>query len=188
MTLSRWLRDYLYIPLGGNRGSVLFTYRNLFLTMLLGGLWHGASWTFVIWGALQGAYLIGERVIKERWSRREPMGWPTWVVRSLQWLLTFNLICFAWVFFRATSLDNAFDVLGQVVSFGGATTLVTPLLIVTILAMLASQFVPPEVPRRAEIGFARLAPLVQIGLLAIGLVVVNALGPEGIAPFIYFQF
>jgi alginate O-acetyltransferase complex protein AlgI len=188
MTLSRWLRDYLYIPLGGNRGSTLFVYRNLFLTMVLGGLWHGADWTFVIWGALQGGYLIAERVIKERWAQREPLGWPTWVVRSLQWILTFNLICFAWVFFRASSLDNAFDVLGQLASSTGAATLITPLLIVTILAMLASQFVPPELPRRAEVGFARLAPVVQIALLAIGLVLVNALGPEGIAPFIYFQF
>jgi D-alanyl-lipoteichoic acid acyltransferase DltB (MBOAT superfamily) len=188
MTLSRWLRDYLYIPLGGNRGSTLFTYRNLFLTMLLGGLWHGADWTFVIWGALQGAYLIAERVIKERWARRPSLGWPPWLVRTLQWVLTFNLVCFAWVFFRATSFENALDVLDRLVSFGGATTLVTPLLIVTILAMLASQFVPPDVPRRAEIAFARLAPIIQIGLLAIGLVLVNALGPEGIAPFIYFQF
>jgi hypothetical protein len=94
----------------------------------------------------------------------------------------------AWVFFRATSFENALDVLDRLVSSGGATTLVTPLLIVTVLAMLASQFVPPEVPRRAEVAFARLAPVVQIGLLAIGLVLVNALGPEGIAPFIYFQF
>jgi alginate O-acetyltransferase complex protein AlgI len=188
MTLSRWLRDYLYIPLGGNRGSTLFTYRNLFLTMLLGGLWHGANWTFVFWGALQGAYLIAERVIKERWSQREPLGWPSWVVRSLQWLLTFNLICFAWVFFRATSLQNAFDVLGQVVSFSGSAALITPLLILTIVAMLASQFVPPSIPRRVEIAFARLAPALQIVAVAIGLVLVNALGPEGIAPFIYFQF
>lgn len=188
MTLSRWLRDYLYIPLGGNRGSTLFTYRNLFLTMLLGGLWHGANWTFVFWGALQGGFLIAERVIKERWAQRGSLGWPPWLVRSLQWLLTFNLICFAWVFFRATSIENAFDVLGQLVSFSGAATLITPLLIFTIVAMLASQFVPPELPRRAEVAFARLAPVLQIGLLAVGLVLVSTLGPEGIAPFIYFQF
>ena len=78
--------------------------------------------------------------------------------------------------------------LGQLVSFGGGAALVAPLLIITIVAMLASQFVPPAVPRRAEVAFARLAPILQLGLLAIGLVVVNALGPEGIAPFIYFQF
>jgi alginate O-acetyltransferase complex protein AlgI len=188
MTLSRWLRDYLYIPLGGNRGSKLFTYRNLFLTMLLGGLWHGANWTFVFWGAVQGGYLIAERIVRERWAHREPLGLPGWLVRTLQWLLTFNLICFAWVFFRARSLQNAFEVLGRLVSFGGGASLITPLLIVTIVAMLASQFVPPSIPRRAEVRFARLAPLLQIGLVAVGLVLVNVLGPEGIAPFIYFQF
>jgi D-alanyl-lipoteichoic acid acyltransferase DltB (MBOAT superfamily) len=188
MTLSRWLRDYLYIPLGGNRGSTLFVYRNLFLTMVLGGLWHGANWTFVVWGGLQGGYLIAEREVKQRWERRGALGWPTWVVRSLQWVLTFNLVCFAWVFFRATSLANAFEVLGQLVSFGGGAALVTPLLIITIVAMLASQFVPPAMPRRVEVAFARLAPILQLSLLAVGLVVINALGPEGIAPFIYFQF
>ena len=190
MTLSRWLRDYLYIPLGGNRGSTLFTYRNLFLTMLLGGLWHGANWTFVVWGALQGGYLIAERDDQGAvGASAAPSGWPTWVVRSLQWLLTFNLICFAWVFFRATSLENAFDVLGQLVSFGGGAALVAPLLIVTIVAMLASQFVPPAVPRRAEVAFAapRSGPADR-RCSPSGWCVVNALGPEGIAPFIYFQF
>ena len=85
------------------------------------------------------------------------------LVRSLQWLLTFNLICFAWVFFRARTLENAFDVLGQLFTLGGSAALITPLVIVTILAMLASQFVPPSVPRRAEVLFARLAPVLQIG-------------------------
>ena len=70
MTLSRWLRDYLYIPLGGNRGSDGFVYRNLMLTMVIGGLWHGANWTFVIWGFIQGSALVVERVVKQRWARR----------------------------------------------------------------------------------------------------------------------
>jgi D-alanyl-lipoteichoic acid acyltransferase DltB (MBOAT superfamily) len=188
MTLSRWLRDYLYIPLGGNRGSTLFVYRNLFLTMVLGGLWHGANWTFVFWGALHGGYLIGERVIKGWWAERGTLGWPEWAVKSLQWLLTFNLVCIAWVFFRARSLDNAFDVLGQLLSWGGGAGIITPLLVVTVVAMLASQFVPPSIPRRVEVQFARLAPVVQILVVAVGLVLINALGPEGIAPFIYFQF
>src|SRR5690606_9921181 len=80
MSLSRWLRDYLYIPLGGNRGSTGFVYRNLFLTMLLGGLWHGAAWTFVVWGALHGGYLVAEREIKTRW---EPRGLDSRIVAAL---------------------------------------------------------------------------------------------------------
>ena len=73
MTLSRWLRDYLYIPLGGNRGSIGKTYRNLMITMLLGGLWHGASWTFVVWGGLHGVYLcVGQARRLRHGSDREP--------------------------------------------------------------------------------------------------------------------
>src|SRR4029077_5577659 len=91
MTLSRWLRDYLYIPLGGSRKGTWMTYRNLMLTMLLGGLWHGAAWTFVAWGAIHGTGLAVERAL----------GWrPT--STAAQWfgrILTFNVVCFGWVFF-----------------------------------------------------------------------------------------
>ena len=80
MTLSRWLRDYLYIPLGGNRGSDAFMYRNLMLTMVIGGLWHGANWTFVIWGTIQGVALVGERIVKKAWAQRDPIGLPAWLV------------------------------------------------------------------------------------------------------------
>ena len=72
MTLSRWLRDYLYIPLGGSRHGERQTYRNLFLTMVIGGLWHGAAMTFLVWGALHGGYLVGERWVKERWAATHP--------------------------------------------------------------------------------------------------------------------
>ena len=157
--------------------------------MLLGGLWHGANWTFVVWGAIQGGYLVAERVDQgavgaARAARPAAVRW----CRSLQWVLTFNLICFAWVFFRAPSLAERASTCSASCSRGGASALVTPLLIVTIVAMLASQFVPPRVPRAGRGRFARLAPVLQIGALAVGLVLVDALGPEGIAPFIYFQF
>lgn len=188
MTLSRWLRDYLYIPLGGNRGSELFTYRNLFLTMVIGGLWHGANWTFLVLGAIHGGYLVGERVVKQAWARRGPMGLPPGLVKVLQWTLTFNVVCFAWVFFRARNLSNAFEVLGRLIGDGGSSVLVTPLLIGTVLAMLASQFVPPRVPESITTKFARSAPVLQMLALGVGLVLIDALGPEGIAPFIYYQF
>jgi len=189
MTLSRWLRDYLYIPLGGNRGSKLFTYRNLFLVMLLGGLWHGANWTFVVWGSIHGGYLVGERIVKERWKGHE-LGLPPTMVKVLQWFLTFNVVCLAWVFFRAQSVDAAFEVLGRLFSgFGGiGGTTVSVLLLVVVIGSVASQFVPTRIPEKAEVWFGRLAPVVQMAALAVGLVLVDALGPEGIAPFIYFQF
>jgi alginate O-acetyltransferase complex protein AlgI len=188
MTLSRWLRDYLYIPLGGNHGSDAFMYRNLMMTMVIGGLWHGANWTFVIWGTIQGVALVGERIVKKAWAQRDPIGLPRWLVASLQWFLTFQVICLAWVFFRAPNFSQAMAVLGRLFSGGGSSALVTPLLIGTILAMLASQFVPPRIPKRATEAFARTAPAVQAVALAVGLVLVDGLGPAGIAPFIYFQF
>ena len=116
MTLSRWLRDYLYIPLGGSRGSRLLTYRNLMLTMLLGGLWHGAAWTFVIWGGLHGFLLAAHRLLigggarpRELAVRREgeepPVRWRD--VPAI--FATFNLVSLCWVFFRADSLGQAVD-------------------------------------------------------------------------------
>jgi D-alanyl-lipoteichoic acid acyltransferase DltB (MBOAT superfamily) len=102
ISLSTWLRDYLYISLGGSQLGKLFTYRNLMLTMLLGGLWHGASWNFVIWGFLNGLYLSVEKMLGVRVG--EPLSWPVKLVRVL---LTFHLICLTWVFFRATTFEQA---------------------------------------------------------------------------------
>ncbi len=113
ITLSRWLRDYLYIPLGGNRGGAWRTYRNLMLTMLLGGLWHGASWNFVVWGGLHGLYLAVERaVIDKRAMTPEPLAYP------FRAMLTFLLVLVAWVFFRAETFADSRFVLGQM--FSGA--------------------------------------------------------------------
>jgi len=105
ITLSTWLRDYLYIPLGGNRRGPLRTYANLMLVMLLGGLWHGAAWTFVAWGGLHGLYLVAERLLKARWGK------AAWVrTRGAEVffvLLTFFLVSLTWVFFRAKSFAAA---------------------------------------------------------------------------------
>ena len=102
ISLSSWLRDYLYIPLGGSKHGTWKTYRNLFLTMLLGGLWHGAGWTFIVWGALHGGMLAVNRWV----SQHRPFGaWrlPRW----LSIFLTFQFVCFAWIFFRASSFELA---------------------------------------------------------------------------------
>jgi alginate O-acetyltransferase complex protein AlgI len=117
ISLSSWLRDYLYIPLGGNRKGRARTSVNLFITMLLGGLWHGASWTFVAWGGLHGAYLTVERAIEPILAKR------TWLVeRSGEvagTLLTFSLVCVAWVFFRAADFSVAFNMLFSMAGLGG---------------------------------------------------------------------
>lgn len=107
ISLSTWLRDYLYIPLGGNRGGAWFTCRNLMLTMLLGGLWHGAAWTFVIWGGIHGLWLA-----LHRWLAGPARGRaaPAWQV-ALKWLGTFHVVCFTWLAFRAETFDQAWALL-----------------------------------------------------------------------------
>jgi D-alanyl-lipoteichoic acid acyltransferase DltB (MBOAT superfamily) len=189
MTLSRWLRDYLYIPLGGNRDGVRSTYRNLALTMVIGGLWHGAALTFIVWGAIHGGFLALERWTKERWSARAAApALPVEVTRILQWLLTFHVVCLAWIFFRAESVGTAFEVLGGIVAGSRPNELVTTLLVVTIGLMLASQFVPPRAVERVQARFTLLGPGVQVLALAGALTVIDVLGPDGVAPFIYFRF
>jgi alginate O-acetyltransferase complex protein AlgI len=187
MTLSRWLRDYVYIPLGGNRGSRLFTYRNLMLTMLIGGLWHGAGWTFVAWGAIHGSALVAERWWRDR---------PGYVERPLTglrlaWrrLLTFHVVCFAWIFFRADSFADAGDVLARLFSAWGETSpLVTTGVLAAIAVGIGSQYLPRRFPELVMARFSRLPVPAQAVVLALGLLVTHAMGPEGVAPFIYFRF
>ena len=124
ISLSTWLRDYLYIPLGGNRGSEAKTYRNLMLTMLLGGLWHGANWTFVVWGGLHGLFLA-----VERWLKQATAGWkvPTgFAFKLVLTLLTFGLVNVTWVFFRATDLSSAMSILGSMVGMHGDAAAILP--------------------------------------------------------------
>jgi alginate O-acetyltransferase complex protein AlgI len=189
MTLSRWLRDYLYIPLGGNRGGVRRTYINLVLTMVIGGLWHGAAVTFLVWGAIHGGYLALERFVKERWAARAaPPALPAEVTRLLQWALTFHVVCLAWIFFRSESVGTAFEVIGGIVAGSQPNELVTTLLVATVGLMLLSQLVPPRAVERVQARFTLLGPGLQVALLAGALTVIDVLGPDGVAPFIYFRF
>jgi D-alanyl-lipoteichoic acid acyltransferase DltB (MBOAT superfamily) len=189
MTLSRWLRDYLYIPLGGSRDGVNRTYRNLFLTMVIGGLWHGAAMTFVVWGTIHGAFLVAERIVKAWWHERVPDPvLPHPVTAALQWVLTFNVVCLAWIFFRADSVGTAFEVIGGILAGTQPSDLVTPLLIATVGLMLASQFVPPAAVERAQVRFGSLGPGLQVLGLVAALTLIDVLGPDGVAPFIYFRF
>jgi D-alanyl-lipoteichoic acid acyltransferase DltB (MBOAT superfamily) len=117
MSLSSWLRDYLYIPLGGNRRGPGRTQVNLMLTMLIGGLWHGAAWRFVVWGGLHGSYLIAERHARAAWG--EVQFWNRTSVRAMLALMTYALVCVTWVFFRAHSFGDALHVASAMV-WGGA--------------------------------------------------------------------
>ena len=188
ITLSRWLRDYLYIPLGGNRGGRPATYRNLMLTMLLGGLWHGAAWSFVFWGGLHGMWLVWERWRADRRMDRglEPLP-DTPSRRVVRRLVTFNLVVFAWIFFRADSMSTALQILGRLTDWGPAPA-VTPAILLAIAVGIGAQYVPRDLVVRLQAGFSRWAPAVQGLALALALVVIDSLGSEGVAAFIYFQF
>lgn len=184
MTLSRWLRDYLYIPLGGNRGSKAFVNRNLILTMVLGGLWHGAAWTFMAWGLIHGVGQAIERELRLRGRVNLGRFGP-----AVGWFVTFHVVCLGWIFFRAETFDGALELIGRLfTAWGESSPLVTPGLLLVIGGALLFQFLPKDAVRRFEVVFSRLAPAMQAASLGVGLVLIDALGPEGVAPFIYFQF
>lgn len=187
ISLSTWLRDYLYIPLGGSRGTTWQTCMNLMITMLLGGLWHGAAWTFVIWGALQGIYLVVHRF----WSRiewspiiriRETSAWQ-WTSR----ILLFQFICLGWVFFRSPSFDIAFTVLHRL-AIPGACTLATAPVILALIVGLGAQYQPLRWRRAVELEFNRWPAFATGAAFAAAICTIEMLGPSGVAPFIYFRF
>jgi D-alanyl-lipoteichoic acid acyltransferase DltB (MBOAT superfamily) len=257
MTLSRFLRDYLYIPLGGNRRGNGRTYINLMITMLLGGLWHGASWTFVAWGGLHGAGLAFERARARFKSRAlvtsvtstgsaDPalVGGPALVAdpasegesvaeratgngsakvagngsvrvagngavaveatppttgvvvdrrprwqagRVLAWAATFNFVCLGWIFFRATSFANAMDVLHRIFTIGPHVHL-NSMVVCIVVAAMAVQWFPARLSERLHKAFSTWSIYAQAIALAAVLVVIDAFGPAGVAPFIYYRF
>ncbi|HEX7099862.1 MAG TPA: MBOAT family O-acyltransferase [Acidimicrobiia bacterium] len=184
MTLSRWLRDYLYIPLGGNRGTRTRTYRNLMLTMLLGGLWHGAAWTFVIWGGYHGALLAWERWRSETGRATGP---DTPGRRILARLTTFHLVCLGWILFRADSMARVGEILSRLLDWGPAPS-VTPAVLALVVGGIGVQFIPSDFRVTLVNSFSRLRPAAMTAALAGSLLLLDGLGPEGVAPFIYFQF
>jgi D-alanyl-lipoteichoic acid acyltransferase DltB (MBOAT superfamily) len=186
ISLSSFLRDYLFIPLGGSHLGEWRTRRNLLVTMLLGGLWHGAGWNFILWGAMHGS----AQVIHRAWSK-SPAPWiakirkhPLWPIAA--WLLTFHTVCLGWVFFRAANFAQALEVLRALTRAGTAVPWQAWLLVaVGVLA----QVLPwgrwtPSIHKWV----ARL-PSPAIGAAAaLAVLVIDALGPIGVPPFIYFQF
>ncbi len=192
ISLSTWLRDYLYISLGGNRGSRLFTYRNLLLTMLLGGLWHGASWVFVLWGGLHGLGLVGHREWVRAWERfGQRLPAPTRFLRAayhfLAVFLTFYFVCICWVFFRSVALAKALLVLRSFVLHERLGHLQLDHRLWWVLAGLA--LVHWLNYRRVFAEWWRRLPAPVFALAyAAGWPVVLFFSPAQYAPFIYFRF
>jgi D-alanyl-lipoteichoic acid acyltransferase DltB (MBOAT superfamily) len=190
MTLSSWLRDYLYIPLGGNRRGRRRTYVNIMLAMLLGGLWHGAAWTFVFWGGLHGAAQCLEHARRDaRRVRALPDPGRTAGARALQRPAVFAFVSVAWVFFRADSIGAAFSVLWRLVAgLGSLGDSVTWPLAGLVALGIAIQYIPREATARLQGGLARIGWVGQGAVLASGLFLIDVLGPQGAAEFLYFKF
>ena len=184
ISLSSWLRDYLYISLGGNRKGKLGTYRNLFLTMLLGGIWHGANWTFIVWGIYHGSLLMFERVVPPKAIIRG----DSVPAQLLRMVLTFHLVCVSWVFFRAESVGQAFAVLSGIAT--GAWTFALSKsayaaagLMAVILALLAA-----DVGGRLVRSVLAAHRIPRLSLYWASAMVIVGFGVWTNAEFIYFQF
>ena len=188
ISLSTWLRDYLYIPLGGNRKGTLRTYVNLLVTMLLGGLWHGANWKFVLWGALHGGMLAIEKAF-DRIVKLPSNGWT----RVVGVLLTFHFVAFCWIFFRANSMDDALMVLQQIAfnfnaSIAGSFVIAYPYIVLTLVVGYLLHFTP----RKVEFYVEELVVASPLALQSLYIAVVAWLSVQvassDVVPFIYFQF
>ena len=194
ISLSTWLRDYLYISLGGNRGGRWKTYRNLLATMTLGGLWHGAAWNFVLWGMYQGALLSIHRAFTGRsdgTGEGAQRGILSWVGRLLAIGLFFQVVCYGWLLFRATSFLQIKDftgrLLGLVAAPEGLSMPSPPLAVILALGVLFVWDVLIE--RSGNVRFyAKWPMIIRCGIYA-GLVYLLAFGATTqTSAFIYFQF
>ncbi|MGH8251278.1 MAG: MBOAT family O-acyltransferase [Steroidobacteraceae bacterium] len=188
ISLSTWLRDYLYIPLGGNRGSEARTYVNLMLTMLLGGLWHGANWTFVVWGGLHGIYLAGERWIRSRTGLAgDPAG--AWNRLALA-LVTYFLVNITWVFFRAETFGVASRVLAGMFGLGGVAPPVLPTIYMIKASVIVAGIIMVQwLMRQRELeDVVSRTPWWLTGLVCAAMLFAVIIAQGSGEAFIYFQF
>jgi D-alanyl-lipoteichoic acid acyltransferase DltB (MBOAT superfamily) len=180
ISLSTWLRDYLYFSLGGNRQGILKTYRNLLATMLLGGLWHGANWTFVVWGALHGAWLSIERMF----SRSKPdKGF-----RPVGWAVTMMVVGLSWLLFRAPSIAAALTMLGDLRLFDWRPAFLPMLAYLAVITLLLLALDLRLELRDEEYPFEKARPEFAIATATVCCVLIAVFGPMEKNGFIYFQF
>ena len=195
MSLSTWLRDYLYISLGGNRKGKVRTYVNLFLTMLLGGLWHGASFRFILWGALHGVALAVHKFFTG--LHLKPLlpqnAFTAQAGKILGLLITFHFVCFCWIFFRASNMEIAGQMITQIITHFSPQILwdfISGYKVVFFLMVLGYvlHFIPRATEQRAERWVTDQPLALKAALMLAIIVLVIQTKAAGIQPFIYFQF
>ena len=193
ISLTSFLRDYLYRPLKGRKRGQWHMYRNLFLTMLVAGLWHGAAWTFVIWGGLQGAMLVIERIVRGWLTANSQQAgsqhaWP-WLSATAGWFVTFNAFALTGVFFRASDLSVVGDFYSGLLALKPGIEQASPFVVLLIAGSVAAQFLRSDSFSKLSQVIAASRQPVAIGLaLAASILIIEFLSPPGVAPFIYFQF
>ena len=190
ISLSTWLRDYLYIPLGGNRRGELRTHRNLLITMLLGGLWHGAAWTFVCWGAYHGLLLILYRAGDGIAGVREWVAGRSAVARLTSWFVMFHLTCYGWLIFRARSLAQIRDLTASVVADLRPSAVDVHGLLVPLLLYATPLVLVHAIEARSDdlMVVPKLSPAVRYSAYAATFFLTMLFGNFGGSEFIYFQF
>lgn len=189
ISLSSWLRDYLYIPLGGNRKGTFRTYLNNFLTMLIGGLWHGAAWKFIFWGAMHGVGLAVHKACQPV-LKRIP---DNWITKPIFWALTFIYVSLLWVFFRAASFSDSVLIICNIFEdFQWAQIpqffMVRTPWCVMMLLLIVFHFIPARFADRLQTLFIKSPWIVKLLLFLVVVQFVIEFMSEEVAPFIYFQF
>ena len=189
ISLSSWLRDYLYIPLGGNRKGTFRTYLNNFLTMLIGGLWHGAAWKFIFWGAMHGVGLAIHKACQPI-LKKIPDNWFTIFI---SWALTFFYVSLLWVFFRAADFSDSVLIIknifvdfypDQIIQFAGQR----PQWCIMMGVLIVCHFLPERWGEKFETWFVRMPWVIKLGIFLIAVQLVIEFMTAEVAPFIYFQF
>ena len=186
ISFSNWLRDYLYFSLPGLRSKwKIFAYANLVITMLLGGLWHGVSWNFAIWGVLHGLALAVTRAW-QTWRGRRPAA--RWWMRGICIFCTAQFVCFTWIFFRAADLNGALAILGRIGSLSLATDNITPMLAGVLALAAAGHYVPKRWFVRAQELYSAVPFYAQAAAMAVVVFAIESLMGRGAAPFVYSRF
>jgi D-alanyl-lipoteichoic acid acyltransferase DltB (MBOAT superfamily) len=185
ITLSNWLRDYLYFSLPGLRSKwKIFTYWNLFITMVIGGLWHGASWTFVVWGAIHGFGLACQHFWRTARGNKKAEG--AWKYFNI--FVTIQYVCLAWIFFRATSLENAYAILSRIGSLSFSVVNISASLVLILTIGILAHYCPKKWYDFSVSMYSRAPFYVQALALALLVIGLQYVAQTGATPFIYNKF